>query len=176
MKIGILSDTHDDIDNVREAVHRFREQKVELIIHGGDYVFPGIIDEFKTSQNEDWHPKLVGVLGNNDGEKLILSKKFFEIEGELHGEFYDDFIDGLRFGIYHGTNLKLKDAVIASKLYDVFIYGHTHIKEENKIGDTIVLNPGTGHKKVKSTSGVFQEGGTMVFDTQTKETKYDPLP
>jgi hypothetical protein len=32
-----------------------------------------------------------------------------------------------------------------------------------------VLNPGTGHKKVKSVSGVFQEGGTMVFDTQTKE-------
>lgn len=176
MKIGILSDTHDDIDNVREAIHRFREQKVELIIHAGDYVFPGIIDEFKTSQNEDWHPKLVGVLGNNDGEKLILSKKFFEIEGELHGEFYDDFIDGLRFGIYHGTNLKLKDAAIASKLYDVFIYGHTHIKEENKIGDTIVLNPGTGHKKVKSALGVFQEGGTMVFDTLTKETKYDPLP
>ena len=43
-------------------------------------------------------------------------------------------------------------------------------------GDTVVLNPGTGHKKDKSVSGVFQEGGTMVFDTQTKETKYDPLP
>jgi uncharacterized protein len=75
-----------------------------------------------------------------------------------------------------GTSVKLKDAAVGSKMYDVFIYGHTHIKEENKIGDTIVLNPGTGHKKVKSVSGVFQEGGTMVFDTQTKETKYDPLP
>ena len=29
--------------------------------------------------------------------------------GELHGEFFDDFIDGLRFGIYHGTSVKLKD-------------------------------------------------------------------
>jgi predicted phosphodiesterase len=72
--------------------------------------------------------------------------------------------------------VKLKDAAVGSKMYDVFIYGHTLIKEENKIEDTIVLNPGTGHKKVKSVSGVFQEGGTMVFDTQTKETKYDPLP
>jgi hypothetical protein len=176
MKIGILSDTHDDIDNVKEAIYRFKEQKVELIIYAGDFVFPGIIDEFKTSQNEDWHPKLVGVLGNNDGEKLILSKKFVEMGSELHGEFFDDFIDGLRFGIYHGTSVKLKDAAIGSKMYDVFIYGHTHIKEENIIGDTIVLNPGTGHRKVKSVSGVFQEGGTMVFDTQTKETKYDPLP
>jgi len=42
-------------------------------------------------------------------------------------------------------------------------------------GDTIAINPGTGHKKV-SVLGVFQEGGTMVFDTQTKETQYDPLP
>ena len=137
------------------------------------FVFPGIIDEFKTAHNEDWHPKLVGVLGNNDGEKLILSRKFVEMGGELHGEFFDDFIDGLRFGIYRGTSVMLKDAAIASKMYDVFIYGHTHIKEENIIGDTIVLNPGTGHKKVKSVSGAFQEGGTMVFDTQTKETKYE---
>jgi predicted phosphodiesterase len=58
----------------------------------------------------------------------------------------------------------------------MFLSMYTHVKEENKIGDTIVLNPGTGHKKVKSVSGAFQEGGTMVFDTQTKETKYDPLP
>jgi uncharacterized protein len=102
MKIGILSDTHDDIDNVKKAIYRFKEQKVELIIHAGDFVFPVIIDESKASQNEEWHPKLVGVLGNNDGEKLILSKKFVEMGGELHGEFFVDFIDGLRFGIYHG--------------------------------------------------------------------------
>ena len=61
MKIGILSDTHDDIDNVKEAIHRFREQDVELIIHTGDFVFPGIIDEFRISQNEGWYPKLIGV-------------------------------------------------------------------------------------------------------------------
>jgi hypothetical protein len=28
--------------------------------------------------------------------------------GELKGEFFDDFIDGLRFGIYHGTSVKLR--------------------------------------------------------------------
>jgi predicted phosphodiesterase len=62
VKIGILSGTHDDIDNVR-----FKEN-VELIIHAGDFIFPGIIDEFRISQNQYWHPKLMGVLGNIDGE------------------------------------------------------------------------------------------------------------
>jgi hypothetical protein len=79
-KIGILSDTLYDIDNVNEAIYRFKEQKIEFIIHAGNFVFLGIIDEFKISQNENWHPKLVGVLGNNDGEKLILSKTFMKWE------------------------------------------------------------------------------------------------
>jgi uncharacterized protein len=90
--------THDDIDNVREAIHRFREQKLELIIHAGDFVFPGIIDGFKTSQNEDWHPELLGVLDNNEGGKAHLIEKICGDRGKLHGEFYGDFIDGLRFG------------------------------------------------------------------------------
>ena len=42
-----------------------------------------------------------------------------------------------------------------------------HNKQENKIGDAISLNPGTGHKSQKC-SDIFQEGGTMVFDTETK--------
>ena len=67
MKIGILSGTHDYIDNIREAIRRFKEN-VELIIHAGDFIFPGIIDEFRISQNKYWHHKLMEVLGNNDGE------------------------------------------------------------------------------------------------------------
>jgi predicted phosphodiesterase len=67
VKIGILSGKHDNIDNVREAIMRFKEN-VELIIHADDFIFPGIIDEFGISQNQYWHPKLMGVLDNNDGE------------------------------------------------------------------------------------------------------------
>ena len=51
MKIGILSGTHDEIDNVREAIRRFKEN-VELIIHAGDFIFLGIIGEFGISQNQ----------------------------------------------------------------------------------------------------------------------------
>jgi predicted phosphodiesterase len=34
-------------------------------------------------------------------------------------------------------------------MYDVFIHGHTHKRREDKIGQTLVLNPGTAHKKLK---------------------------
>ena len=177
MKIGIISDTHDDIDNVQNAIEIFREEKVEWIIHAGDFIFPGVIDEFKKLKDELPLSSIIGVLGNNDGEKLILLKKFMELGGKLEGEFVDIVIDGLRFGIYHGTNENLREAAIKSGIYDVFIHGHTHKRREEKIGQTLVLNPGTAHKKVKSASGLFEEeGGIMIFDTQTKEYKYVYLP
>lgn len=44
------------------------------------------------------------------------------------------------------------------------------------MGGTIVLNPGTAHKKIKSTSGVFEEGGIMIFDTGLTKYKFYPLP
>jgi predicted phosphodiesterase len=100
-----------------------------------------------------------------------------QLGGKLESEFDDIVIDGLRFGIYHGTSEKLREAAIKSEMYDIFIHEHTHKRREDKIGQTLVLNPGTAHKKIKSASGSFEEeGGIMIFDTQTKEYKYVPLP
>jgi predicted phosphodiesterase len=61
-------------------------------------------------------------------------------------------------------------------MYDIFIHGHTHKRRDEKIGKTLVLNPGTAHKKVKSASGLFEEGGIIIYDTQTKEHKFVSLP
>lgn len=149
MKIGVISDTHDDINNVQKAIKIFKEEKVSLIIHAGDFIFPGVIDEFKKLKDELPSIRIIGVLGNNDGEKLGLLKKFMDMGGELEGEFADREIESLRFGIYHGTSEKLREAAIKSGIYDVFIHGHTHKRREDKIGQTLVLNPGTAHKKLK---------------------------
>src|SRR5215213_7004454 len=126
MKIGIISDTHDDIDNVQNAIEIFREERVECIIHAGDFIFPGVIDEFKKLKDELPLSSIIGVLGNNDGEKLILLKKFIELGGKLEGEFGDIVIDGLRFGIYYGTSENLKEEDM------MFLFMVTLIKEERK--------------------------------------------
>jgi putative phosphoesterase len=78
-KIGIISDTHDDIVNVRKALEIFRNYKIKYVIHAGDYIFPGIVKEFGKLKEATF----IGVFGNNEGEKLGLSKSFKEIDGEL---------------------------------------------------------------------------------------------
>ncbi|HEY7571629.1 MAG TPA: YfcE family phosphodiesterase [Nitrososphaeraceae archaeon] len=155
MKIGIISDTHDDLDSLRSAIRIFKRELISYVIHAGDFIFPGVVDELKELMLELPTIKIIGVLGNNDGEKLMLYKKFMEIGGELNTEFIDIMISSFRFGIYHGTNENLREAVIRSGIYDVLIHGHTH-KRRNEIveialkNDKIikiiqVLNPGTAH-------------------------------
>jgi putative phosphoesterase len=182
MKIGIISDTHDDIDNVQRAIEIFNAQGTDYVIHAGDYIFPGIVREF-----EKLNAKLIGVLGNNDGEKVHLLKNFLDIGAELKGELGEIQLDGLRVGIYHGTSKEVKERLINTQKYDVLICGHTHKIElpldttkENSTGKertaTLVLNPGTSHKKVESVCGAFKEGGIIVFDTQTRDYKFIDLP
>jgi putative phosphoesterase len=178
MKIGIISDSHDDIENVQRAIEMFNAQGTDYVIHAGDYIFPGIVREF-----EKLNAKLIGVLGNNDGEKVHLLKNFLDIGAELKGELGEIQLDGLRIGIYHGTSKEIKERLINAQKYDVLICGHTHKIElplENSTGKektaTLVLNPGTSHKKVESMSGAFKEGGIILFDTQKKDYKFIDLP
>lgn len=193
MKIGIISDTHDDVENVQSAIEIFNTEKVTHVIHAGDYIFPGIVLEFKKLE-----AKLIGVLGNNDGERVHLLKNFLSIGAELKGELGEVELGGVLFGIYHGTDEQLKMKLVDSGKYDVIITGHTHrietpsvhnntinLNDEkkqdgNKIhkngGPTLVLNPGTAHRKVDTISGAFKEGGLIIFDTETMDYKFVNLP
>jgi uncharacterized protein len=40
MKIGVLSDTHDQDELIRKAVQQFNEEQVAWVFHCGDWVSP----------------------------------------------------------------------------------------------------------------------------------------
>ena len=46
MKIGMLSDTHDDYENTNKAIDIFQENDVKAVIHVGDIISPPVITEF----------------------------------------------------------------------------------------------------------------------------------
>ncbi|MGH9976322.1 MAG: YfcE family phosphodiesterase [Nitrososphaeraceae archaeon] len=179
MKIGIISDTHDDIENVRRAIDIFSKEEVQYVIHAGDYVFPGIVMEFK-----NLNAKLIGVLGNNDGERGLLLKAFLEVGGELKGELGELHINDHHIGIYHGTSAEIKRQLIESGRHNIVVCGHTHRMEpaDQGVGNysidtsTLVLNPGAGHRKTESLAGAFVEGGVIILNTQSREYRFIELP
>ena len=72
MKIGIISDTHDNIDNILKSVREFNNRQVDLVLHAGDFVSPIAVESFAGI-------KLVGILGNNDTDIRGLTSAFDKI-------------------------------------------------------------------------------------------------
>ena len=134
MKIGIISDTHDHLPQIRKAVKVFNREKVELVLHAGDFVSPFTSLEFK-----NLNCPLKGVFGNNDGDKLYLQEKFKGI-GELYPAPYNVNINSKNVIMLHKE--KLIDALAESQKYDVIIYGHSHRTDLRKIKKTLIINPG----------------------------------
>jgi len=140
VKIGVISDTHDDVENTEKAINIFNMLKVDYIFHAGDYVYPGMISLFKKLNKET---KFYGVRGNNDGELMGITRQFDEIENaQFLNEFGKLLISSKNIAIYHGTNSDLSESLVESQLFDILILGHTHIKRIEKMGKTLVLNPG----------------------------------
>ncbi|MBI5679760.1 MAG: metallophosphoesterase [Methanobacterium sp.] len=132
--IGIMADSHDNLDAIRMAVDFFNKSNVSLVIHAGDLVSPFTAKEFKELNCE-----FKAVFGNNDGEKEGLRKNFKDL-------FYlDSFIEfevqKKKFAVNHGTKEAIVDALVKSRKYDVVIRGHTH-KLEIKKDEALLINPG----------------------------------
>jgi uncharacterized protein len=160
MKIGLISDTHDNMQNIRKAVSLFSNKNVSLVIHAGDIVSPEAVEAFQGV-------KLIAVLGNNDLEINGLTNAFDKIGGQLKGEFREMEHDDLFFAIYHGTNSRKKELLIRSGRYNVVVCGHTHKVQYKKFGRTLVINPGTAN------GWFFGYNATAaIFDTQSREPEF----
>jgi len=134
MKIGIISDTHENMPLIAKAVELFNKSKVDLVLHAGDIISPITFKEFKLLKC-----KLVSIFGNNDGEVKMLGEKFSQL-GEIHKGPHELEISNNKVLLMHEPdNL---ESLADSDRYDVIIYGHTHKVDVRKQGKTAVINPG----------------------------------
>jgi putative phosphoesterase len=134
MKIGIVSDTHDNVDVVERAVEHFGRENVDAVIHCGDFVAPFSATPF---ENDQW--EFHAVRGNNDGE-WALQSTVAEF-GTYHGEAAELTLGGAEFAVYHGTSGVVVDALVDCGTYDYVLHGHTHERAQED-GDTVRINPG----------------------------------
>jgi putative phosphoesterase len=138
MKVGIISDTHDNLPLVDKAIERLNREKVELVLHAGDYIAPFTVKRF-----EDLEAKLIGVFGNNDGDHMLLRKRFADLNAaEIRGSFAEILIDGLKIALLHGEENELLESLSNTNFYDVLVHGHSHRAATLNKGRTTVINPG----------------------------------
>ncbi|MEW6189452.1 MAG: metallophosphoesterase [Actinomycetota bacterium] len=147
MRIGVMADSHENMPMIAKAVDLFNGSKVDIVLHAGDFISPITPREFKNLR-----PKLIGVFGNNDGDKLLLQEKFEGI-GEIYEDYHEIELSGKRIVLMHQP--KFLPSLMAGGKYDVIIYGHTH-KVDVREGEPLVVNPGEcgGWLTGKSTVGI----------------------
>lgn len=137
MKVGIISDTHDRHRAVAKAAEIFSEHKVGYILHAGDMV--SAITAKALAQVDG--VRFIGVLGNCDRESSMLTGYVNDFGGEIHRHVYRGEIGGRRIFMTHKPSALNK--VAKGDNFDLVVYGHTHKQLVRKIGQTLVINPGT---------------------------------
>jgi putative phosphoesterase len=161
MKIGIISDTHDNIFNIKKVVNILHQEKVDMVLHAGDFVAPMTLSLYKGLP-------FVGIFGNNDGDKFRLLSQAAKNGLQLAGDIWEQVIDDLSMIMYHGTEKQIVDALISCQKYDVVVYGHTHQHDIRTVGKTLAINPGTVH-------GFEKQATFVLFDTTKREAKLENL-
>jgi len=126
MKIGIISDTHNNIKNAKEAIHMLKHEGAEFIIHAGDIVEVEVLELLKKSSL-----RYVAVYGNNDAHLAAYHRKYNLVQEPYHFK-----LANTTFKLMHLPYYMNADS-------EVVIYGHTHtFSEDFTINGTLYLNPG----------------------------------
>lgn len=156
MQIGIISDIHDHIDNLRKALSMLKN--AEALICCGDLCSPFIVDELGRGFSNDIHI----VFGNNDGDHFRITKKAFAYEQmTLHGELCELEIGGRKIAVNHFDTIGR--ALANSDAYDVVCFGHNHEFEISLKGKTLIINPG------EIMGGLTGKSTFVIYDTTEHE-------
>ena len=149
MLLGVISDTHENMIKITQAVKIFNEYKVEAVFHCGDWISPITADYFKGLES-----RLYGVFGNNDGDKDYLLKRFSGI-AEIYSTPHKFEFSNLNILVMHQPDFL--EEFIDSGRFDIILYGHTHDIEVRKSGKTLICNPGEagGWLRKKCTIGII---------------------
>jgi putative phosphoesterase len=138
MKIGVVSDTHDNVPAIEAAMDVFEREDARTVVHCGDFIAPPVVPHLDRDGIE-----VHAVRGNNDGEREGLLEAFEALAGgRLHGRFAELTLGGRSIAVLHGEQKPVIEALADSGEYDYVLHGHWHVREKRTVGDTVVLNPG----------------------------------
>ena len=135
MILGIVSDTHGQIEFTRAAVRMLESFAVEHVIHCGDIGSPDVVGLF-----QQWPTHFV--FGNVDTSERVLRRAIEAADQTCQERFGTLDLLGRHIAFLHGDDATLLQETIAGGLYDLVCYGHTHVAEQHRQGKTLVVNPG----------------------------------
>ncbi len=136
MKIGVLSDTHDNLSNTTAVLSAFRERGIETIVHCGDLTSPEMASHFEGF-------RVILTIGNMDHTTGAIKKRLEKMRE-------DNFVGMVFKGKLGGAPVAATHSHVAGKIMELvqegrfkwIFHGHTHEKRDEVIQGVRVVNPG----------------------------------
>ncbi len=142
MKFAIISDTHDNLANVKNVINWLNKEEITLLLHCGDI-------------NSKETIKMIGDTFKGEA-KFARGNADVSIEGL--NEFEEVEIDGKRIAFTHFPTEA--NELCNTKKYDLVFHGHTHKPWESMVGECKLVNPGEA-------AGIYNKATFATYDTKT---------
>jgi len=135
MRIGVISDTHDDIRALKQVVGILKAEEINVLLHCGDLCTPAVIEILSSFDiwiargNMDRHAEL-----EPTARELIGASRF--------ADRHRLTLDGRSVALVHGHREDELRRLINAGEHAYVFHGHTHRKRDQRVGPTRVINPG----------------------------------
>jgi len=136
MKIGVLSDTHDNLSNMITALEVFRLKGIKTVVHCGDLTSIELVSQFVGF-------RVIYTVGNVDGASGSIMKRIQKMNEEnFAGNVFEGKLEGVWIAATHSHIKGMLSNLIRKKKYAWIFHGHTHEKKDETILGTRIVNPG----------------------------------
>lgn len=156
MRLGILSDTHDQVARTKAGVELLVSAGAEALIHCGDITIPEVV--YELAQRPSYF-----VFGNCDFDLAELRQAIADIGGVCLERGGLISLDGHRFAVTHGDSSR-EVARLEAERPDYLFSGHTHQTLDVQRGPTRFINPGALHRAAAWTVALL-DGSSGHFET-----------
>jgi putative phosphoesterase len=154
MKIGILSDTHDQVQRTSLAISTLVEAGAEVLVHCGDITRPAVVHECAGLP-------CYYVFGNNDYDHDSLGRAIRGSGGVSLGRGGTIELDGKRIAVTHGDSSREVRRLVGLDP-DYLLFGHSHVATDDRQGATRWINPGALHRADPHSVAVLDLGTDVL--------------
>jgi len=148
MRIGVVSDTHNNLRNVHRLIELFNDADVDRVVHTGDITQAKVL-----AAMSELEAPLFGVYGNNDQERDALVAS-----AEEHGHVFVDPPLEITWADRRVVVVHEPPQLVNLELgaYELALHGHTHMRRVERERGQLVFNPGesAGHMKGHNAVGI----------------------
>ncbi|HOX29793.1 MAG TPA: YfcE family phosphodiesterase [Candidatus Paceibacterota bacterium] len=156
MKIGIISDSHDNLATLKKFTDYCIRENIKTVIHCGDVAEQGTLKTLA----ENLDAEILLCLGNADHDHRLAQTADKTNGIRIFRSLGTAEIGGLKIGFVHYRETALK--FLGNERFDFIFYGHTHKPWMENVNGCVLANPG-------NLAGLLYKATFATLETATRK-------